>query len=113
MTCSLECGFVLEERDAMQAVKRVEIVIDAVAVDAVIDQLTEIGVGGYTLLRNVEGLGERGLRRADELTGVNQNVYLIVACAPHKVLQVVEAVRPLLKRLGGICLVSDAQWVIH
>ncbi|MGL4649647.1 MAG: P-II family nitrogen regulator [Caldilineaceae bacterium] len=97
----------------MQAVKRVEIVIDALEAEAVIKRIAESGVGGYTLLRDVEGMGDRGLRRADELTGVNQSVYFLVACPPHLVSGLVEAVRPMLKRFGGICLVSDAQWVIH
>jgi nitrogen regulatory protein PII len=97
----------------MQSVKRVEIVVDALQAQAVLDQLAAIGIGGYTLLRNVEGAGDRGPRRADELTGVNQNVYILLACAPHQTTAVVEAVRPFLKRVGGVCLVSDAMWVIH
>jgi nitrogen regulatory protein PII len=97
----------------MQAVKRIEVVIDAVELNAVLEALAGQGLHGWTLLRNVEGSGERGRRRADELTDVNQNVYLIVACPPDKVEGAVEALRPLLARFGGMCLVSDAMWVLH
>jgi hypothetical protein len=37
----------------------------------------------------------------------------MIACTETQARQIVETVRPILKRLGGICLVSDAMWVLH
>jgi len=97
----------------MQAVKRVEIVTDTLELDRVLQLLTDAGVSGYTVIRNAEGKGHRGLRSGDDVTRVFQNSYVLVACSPEQVTQVVAAVRPVLKRVGGMCLVSDALWVLH
>jgi nitrogen regulatory protein PII len=97
----------------MQAVKRVEIVTDTLELDHVLELLGAAGVSGYTVIRNAEGKGNRGLRSGDDVTRVFQNSYVLVACTGEQVEQVVNAVRPILKRVGGICLVSDALWVVH
>ena len=97
----------------MNAVKRIEIVIDAAHTPALLSALREAGAGGYTLIRDVQGMGDRGERSGDELTDVFRNCYVIVACAPDASTQIIEAVRPLLQRYGGVCLVSDAQWLRH
>jgi hypothetical protein len=41
------------------------------------------------------------------------NVLMTIACDERQANQVIDAIRPILKRYGGICLVSDAMWVIH
>jgi hypothetical protein len=38
---------------------------------------------------------------------------LLIACPEEQVDAIVETVRPLLARRGGMCLVSDAGWVRH
>ncbi|MBW3637152.1 MAG: transcriptional regulator [Armatimonadetes bacterium] len=97
----------------MQNVKRVEIITDALEMREVTRVLDAQGVSGYTIVQNVIGMGERGAQSGDDLTGVFQNSLLITACAPERVESLVEAIRPILARRGGVCLVSDAQWVIH
>jgi hypothetical protein len=27
--------------------------------------------------------------------------------------ELVEAIRPVLKKFGGVCIVSDAKWIVH
>jgi nitrogen regulatory protein PII len=97
----------------MQAIKRVEIVTDSLEMQEVIDAINSLGISGYTLIRDVLGKGERGTQSGDELTGVFKNSLLLVACSAKEVPGLVEAIRPMLKKRGGICLVSDAQWVVH
>lgn len=97
----------------MQTVKRIEIVTDSHQMPAVIAALEAVGIGGYTLLKDVVGKGERGLQSGDELTGVFSNHYLFTTCEPERLDTIVAAVRPILARRGGICLVSDALWVRH
>ena len=97
----------------MQAVKRVEIVTDTIELDRVLELLEEAGVSGYTVIRNAEGKGHRGVRSGDDVTRVFQNSYVLSACTAEQVEKVVEAIRPVLKRVGGVCLVSDALWVLH
>ena len=97
----------------MQPIKRVEIVTDSLEMREVIETIDSLGINGYTLIREVLGKGERGFQSGDELTDVFKNSLLLVACDADKVSALVEAIRPILKKRGGICLVSDAQWVVH
>ena len=70
-------------------------------------------VSGYSVIRDVAGRGERGVQSGDDLTDVFKNSMVLLACPPARVPEIVEAIRPILKRRGGICLVSDAMWVVH
>jgi nitrogen regulatory protein PII len=97
----------------MDNVKRIEIIIDAPHAKQVLDLLRRIGVSGYTVIRGVTGSGERGVRANDELTDVFSNTYVITACNAALATKVMDALRPVLKANGGVCLVSDAQWLKH
>ncbi len=98
----------------MKPCKRLEIVIEQPLASRLADLLVELGVPGYTLIPNAAGRGDRGVRRADEPTGTSTNCMFVIACDDQELVQtIVEAVRPVLSRSGGICLVSDAQWVRH
>lgn len=96
----------------MQPVKRVEIVVDSPEVAELLALLRREGVGGYTVFAHLRGGGDRGERRDDEPSG-GGNACVLVAVPPEKVERLVAVVRPVLKRRGGMCLVSDAQWVVH
>ena len=97
----------------MQALKKLEIIIDSLEMPKVLKILDKNGVSGYTLIDDVKGKGHRGIKDGAELTDVFKNCFCITACAPEKVAAIVEALRPMLKRYGGVCLVSDAQWITH
>ena len=97
----------------MMPIKRIEIIIDALELPAVLKLLDAAGVSGYTIIKDATGKGERGLRDGGELTGVFKNSYVLTACPAEQAEQIVEAVRPILRLRGGVCLVSDALWVIH
>jgi nitrogen regulatory protein PII len=97
----------------MTPVKRIEIVADSLGVPALLRELDRIGVSGYTVIRDAVGRGRRGVRAGDELTGALKNSYMLIACKPHELEGIMAAVQPVLKRGGGIALVSDALWVAH
>jgi nitrogen regulatory protein P-II 1 len=98
----------------MKDSKRIEIVIEQPMAERMIEVLRKLDAPGYTLLRNVGGYGDRGTRRADELAGDSSNCLFLIACDDPEVVQrITEGVRPLLTRFGGICLVSDCQWLPH
>ncbi len=97
----------------MQHVKRVEIIIDTPDVYKVIDVAAAAGVSGYTLIDNVKGNGDRGERRGDDLTAVQKNSYLLIACEARQADMLVEQLRGLLTSVGGMMLVSDAIWIKH
>lgn len=97
----------------MENVKRIEIITEALETREVISTLTACGVTGYSVIAEVTGAGDRGVQSGDELTDVFKNSLVLAACPPELVPRVVEAIRPLLVKRGGVCLVSDAQWVRH
>ncbi|MEO6741875.1 MAG: transcriptional regulator [Chthoniobacteraceae bacterium] len=97
----------------MTPVKRIEIIIDAPEVPALLATLRENGVSGYSVISPVTGAGERGERRNDEPGGGSGNACILTAVPSEQAPALIEALRPVLKRRGGVCLVSDALWVIH
>ena len=98
----------------MKPCTRIEIVIEEQMVGTLIKALKKVGAPGYTLLPQVRGAGDRGSRSGDELAGDSSNCYCLIACDDEEVVQqILEAVRPLLARNGGICLSSPANWLRH
>jgi len=98
----------------MKPCKRIEIVIENSMVPKLTELVKELGLDGYTLIPDVRGCGDRGMRRADELSGESTNCLVLIACDDDALVsRLLESVRPLLSRAGGICLVSDAQWLRH
>ncbi len=97
----------------MKPCKRIEIVLEQALANRLAEALLKAGAPGYTLLDHASGSGDRGLRRADEPTGTSTNCMFLIACPEEDVQHLVDVVRPILSRSGGICLVSDAMWVRH
>ncbi|NWF49008.1 MAG: transcriptional regulator [Ignavibacteriaceae bacterium] len=97
----------------MKSVKKLEIVTVSVELPRILERFEKRGVEGYTIIREVTGKGKRGLQDGDELTDVFKNSYLMIACPEEQVNEIIEIVRPIIKKYGGICLVSDAQWILH
>jgi len=97
----------------MHDVTRIEIVIDSLEADALLAALERVGVSDYTAVKGVFGKGSRGTRGGDPFSGVFDNTMVLVAVDPSLTDAVVDAVRPLLKSRGGLCLVSDAKSVAH
>jgi nitrogen regulatory protein PII len=96
-----------------KAVKKVEIITNSVELNEMKRVLDRLKVSGYSIIPGVTGMGDRGRVEGDEMTGVCTNVYLLVVCSEEKSLEVTEAMRPVIKRCGGICLVSDATYLKH
>lgn len=97
----------------MKPIKRIEIVIDAAHTPELVRTIKSAGANGYTLIRDVQGSGDRGDRAGDELSNVYRNCYIIIAAESDFAQTLIKAVRPLLERYGGICLSSDAEWLKH
>lgn len=97
----------------MKAVKKVEIVAESDFLPKIVRLLEKEQISGYTVIRNASGKGDKGVRDGYGLTDVFQNIYILLACSEEELQRITEPLRALLKRIGGICLVSDAQWLIH
>ena len=98
----------------MQAIKKVEIVVDYLELANLLALIKKDGLAvGYTIIKEAVGRGVRGERTGDGLSGELTNSYLMIACSEDEAKRIVKIVQPLLKRYGGICLVSDAMRVNH
>lgn len=98
----------------MRDCKRIEIVLEKTQSEPLVRALQDAGVRGYTLIPNAGGSGDRGYRRADDVTDTDENCVFIVAADTDELMRtIIEAVRPIIRRFGGMCLVSDAQWLLH
>ncbi|MBF8275520.1 MAG: nitrogen regulatory protein [Candidatus Brocadiaceae bacterium] len=86
---------------------KVEIVTDAIKLDSIVKLLDEVGVSGYSVIKDVIGKGTRGIRGDDGLTELFKNNYIMIVCNEKEMNTIVEAVCPIIHKFGGICIVSD------
>jgi nitrogen regulatory protein PII len=94
----------------LQSVKKVEIIVSNLEVPSILKILKKNSVEHYTLINNVEGNGEHGYTGDNSLT----NSYIIIILTNLELAKKVsDALEPILKKLGGILIVSDAQWIAH
>lgn len=97
----------------MIPVKRIEIVVDAPQSGRVTELLTSRGLTGWTMVRGAAGAGDRGSQPNDGISRSTSNTLILTTCMPEQLESVVEELRALLSRYGGMCLVSDAMWLRH
>jgi nitrogen regulatory protein PII len=94
----------------LQSVKKVEIIVSVLEVPQVLKILRKNQILNYTVIENVSGSGEHGLSGDDLLT----NTYIMAIFTDVALVeQLAAALKPLLKKLGGIFVVTDAQWIAH
>lgn len=98
--------------DTLIRMKRIEIVVDEEALGDLLGLCRMAGVRGYTFIKHAGGLGSRGERLPDDYALDEKNAVVILACEEQQADRVVTALRPRLKEFGGMCLVSDCDWVI-
>ncbi len=97
----------------MEKLKKVEIIINRLKISKVIDILEKSNITGYTYHTHFRGYGERGFQDGEGLSNAFSNAYFIIACSEEKVQFLKENIQPLIKKVGGVCLVSDVEWLIH
>jgi nitrogen regulatory protein PII len=97
----------------VEIVKEIEILSNSLELQNVLKKLDNAGVSGYTIIQHVIGKGNRG-NVIDDLEGHGlTNGSIMTTCSEEPEHQVVEGIRPILKRFGGVCVVSDAKSIIH
>ncbi len=92
----------------MHTVKRVEIIIDKPHVRQVRRALDGFDVPGLTVFEATAGYGDRGERSGGELSDAQVNCCLLTTCRVDQVEALAKAIEPLLRKYGGLCLISDA-----
>lgn len=96
---------------SLRPMKRLEIVVDTPHLERLLSRLRDAGAKGYTVLPNASGFGDRGTQRGDDPSGVSGNTCVLLAVPVEDAPKILEATRAALRRTGGICLVSDCQWL--
>lgn len=92
----------------MHTVKRIEIVIEKPHLRDVRRVLDRVGVPGLTVFEAVAGYGHRGQRTGGELTDAQVNICVLTTCRPDQIDTLASELEPVLRRYGGLCLISDA-----
>lgn len=93
------------------AMKRFEIVIGIEQLDQLMELIEKNQIRGYTLLKNVGGYGSRGVRDPDDVLLEQENIMVVLACKEDQALRLLSELRPAMKKFGGMCLISDCNWV--
>jgi nitrogen regulatory protein PII len=97
----------------VENIKKIEIITNSLELKQVTNVLDKAGISGYSVIKDVTGSGDRGRVIDDLETAALTNVYILSICHQGKEEEVVEAITPILKKYGGICIVSDAKWIAH
>ncbi len=94
----------------MSPVSRIEFIVASLEVEKIINVLEGVGVPGYTLIKNVTGKSDLGTVSDDVDLGGSElsNVFIICYCPQEKVKPIVEKIKPILNKYGGVCYLSDA-----
>ena len=98
--------------DIFISMKRIEIVVDEESLNELINLCQEAEIRGYTVIKKAGGLGSRGERDPEDYPLEEENAVMVIACGEDQAEKLIMLLRPRLKDLGGMCLVSDCQWVI-
>lgn len=91
--------------------KKVEIVVEASRAKAMIATIERAGAKGYTVVPEVSGKGNRGVRDEAVLSDVFRNVLIVVIAAEEVAARIVEESHSVLEHYAGIVVVSDVQVV--
>jgi nitrogen regulatory protein PII len=94
----------------MHAVTRLEIMADSVELSKITNALDKAGNVTYTVFKNVSSHGVRG-QSGDDSNIASENDYIIAFCPPESTKALLEVIRPILNKFGGVCFTSDAMQV--
>ena len=97
----------------MKSSHKIEIIISTLELKEVINILDTLQFSGYTVIKNVSGKGDRGFSDND-LGRVLSNSYVMTVSTNEKRLNfLLEEMTPLLKKVGGILLVTEVTLIEH
>lgn len=96
----------------MKKMKKIEIILESVYTNRLLELFRQNGITRYTIIKDIEGNGEHGLRQADEVTDVFSNNYIFTVCEEEKLEEIKEEIRSFSKKYSGKCIVSDVMWLL-
>ncbi|MEW6652868.1 MAG: DUF190 domain-containing protein [Bacteroidota bacterium] len=87
--------------------KKLEIIIESVELNNLTTIIEKIGVSGYTLIKDVAGMGKHGKSVSTSLVDVGEYYLLIIVDNDSIINQVIEKIKPLFKNYSGVMFLSD------
>jgi nitrogen regulatory protein PII len=94
----------------LKSVKKIEIIVSELEVAAILKVLKKNLVKNYTVTNNLSGSGEHGYAGDDLITN---SCIMVICTEPDLPEQLSRAMEPMMKKMGGIFIVTDAQWIAH
>jgi nitrogen regulatory protein PII len=94
------------------SMKRIEIVVDEESLRELTRLFRQAKVQGYTIIKGAGGLGSRGERNPDDYVFEDENAVMVIACEEAQAEKIIDLLQPRLREFGGMCIVSDCQWII-
>jgi nitrogen regulatory protein PII len=99
-----------DEDVTLYTMKKVEIIVHGEDLTLVQDLMGEAEVTGYTLIRDVAGLGHSGFHEGRLLFNEQASLVMVIAVAPQEAIQtVIAGLKTLFERHSGVMFVSDTQ----
>jgi nitrogen regulatory protein PII len=94
----------------MHPVSRLEIIVSSKEIEKITKILETVKVPDYSIIRDVIGKSSWGTVSDDLNLGSSQldNVFIICYCPQEQVKLVVEKVKPILNKYGGVCYLLEA-----
>ena len=90
--------------------KRIDLFLNEREVEKVCKAMLMAGAPGYSVIRHVTGMGVGGeISEAMDFSSFGANAHVIVFIEATLLEEIREAVKPLLRRYGGVGFVSDAE----
>lgn len=97
----------------MQAYKKLEVIIPKLESKRLIALLQRNGIKGYSYWGGIRGSGDRGLQDGEGLSEAFVNAFFVIACSEEDFNRIKEKLRVFLSDAGGVCMISDVDWLIH
>lgn len=91
----------------MKQMKKVEFIIEAVYVNRLIELFKRYDISGYTIIKDIEGSGEHGVRTADDGNDLFSNNYVFTVCEASQFEEMETDIRKFLNKYGGKCMLID------
>ena len=90
--------------------RKIEIIVKGERKDFVRDLLENAGVTGYTLIKDVAGMGHTGYHEAKLLFNDQATLVMFIAVArPETIDEVADGLYPLFEKHSGVMFLSDTQ----
>lgn len=92
------------------SVRKIEVIVKGEKQDFVRDLLQQSGASGFTLIRDIAGMGHHGFHEGRLLFNDQSSLVMFVAVAGPEVIEKVAAgLVPLFEKNSGVMFISDAQ----